>query len=79
MICSRCKVETVHIDFPLKKYEVLGQNGQALVLAVDRCPCCGADFPSKRSVPVSDALSRAKDTNQPEQLMLFTSTVGGLQ
>ncbi|OMD76589.1 hypothetical protein [Paenibacillus odorifer] len=76
-LCSRCKIETVHIDFPLKKYEVLGQNGQALVTAVDRCPCCGADFPSKRSMPVSDALVRTKE-DQPEQLMLFSPTVGGL-
>lgn len=76
MFCSRCKVETIHINFPKKQHTVLGRNEQPLPEAVERCPHCLADIPSRLAaapVTVSKPI-----TPQPEQLALFVPTVGGL-
>lgn len=76
MICPRCRIEMIHVEFPNKHYEVLGRNGKPLPEAVDRCPCCSAETPTKRTaIPAAVP----EPVEQPEQLSFFVPTVGGLQ
>lgn len=77
MICPRCKIEMHHIDFPKQKHTHLGSNGRPLPDAVERCPRCLTDIPSRRRVAPIPAPKPVQP--QPEQLMLFSPTVGGLQ
>ncbi|OBZ15200.1 hypothetical protein A8L34_29520 [Bacillus sp. FJAT-27264] len=75
MICSMCKVEMIHIEFPDRKQEVLGRNGRPLSDAVERCPSCMTDIPSTRRVA---PLKATREAEQPDQLSFFTPTIGGL-
>lgn len=78
MNCLRCKnVKLIRLEFsPMN----LRAPGERMRPPVDRCPCCGLEWPVTASKPQSESVAVSKPIDpQPEQLMLFSPTVGGLQ
>ncbi|MOA48042.1 hypothetical protein D3C78_1707320 [compost metagenome] len=81
VLCARCKIEMVRIEFPVTHR--LSASGRSLAAWVDRCPSCGLEWQEMPSrPPVVPRLNPSNDRvieSVPEQLSMFDVTIGGFR